>query len=661
MLAIESPIPQFFALDGAPLNAGKLYFGTVGANPEVSPVAVYWDAAGTIPATQPINTSNGYPVNGSTLAPVFTSGDYSLNVRNAAGELVLYAPNSAEFSNSTALSASILAVLSDLASTVVGKGAALVGWLRRMTGAVATTVEKRLGWNEVCVFEFMSAAEVTDVQSRAALLDVSTALQAAIDEAWKAGKRCYMPAGKYKGRITLPYYDGSNTYQGDAFELYGEGAANGFLGGSPYDKGTTLVAPDSTGVTLRYLNGLGAATSGNHIYIRGIRFEHTSVNPVVQLDRFSDYSVFERCEIRQHGTGAGLRCLHAYGGTIRNVHSMNDDLVVANPAVRTSVAFDIQTASGMSGGLLRLDKLTGRGFQIALSLGTSSDGVVASRVTQFEGSTVTFGIIINAGMAGTVIDTPYFEDVQDTCIQDQGRSTRINDGFFFEGYLYGIDSRYSEYGNSYLGNHFHLNSDNCVAIAVQSTGDATGTKKFIRDNFFFFLGSGGTMPGVVGISVSGANPKIEMGENSFRPNRSWVGGAGTAQISDSSTGRLSGSVVTADANSTFPLYSNVGLSLAYSGNSITQANVSAGVLTLPVDSDIDCNASAGVAVTSVALGSGRDRIVVLNTFNANMTFTKGALMKLSADFAPATGGSLTLLLRTSGGTTTAYELARTTF
>lgn len=651
---------QQFTDTGAPAASYRLYTYTAGTTTNKT---AYTDAAASVAHTYTNDGVGGSYIalnsRGELPAPLFlTSGAYDLCLKTSAGATVW----TRKAEPSADASATIdTAIRADLASTSAGKGSSLIGVIRRLTSAVGTTVEKWLGWREVCVFEFMNAAQIADVQSRTASIDVSTALQAAIDEAWKAGKRCYMPAGKYKGRITIPYYDGTHSYQGDAFELYGDGAANGFLGGSPYDKGTTLVAPDSTGVTLRYLNSLGSSASGNHIYIRGIRFEHTSTNPVVQFDRFSDYSVFERCEIRQHGTGAGLRCLHAYGGTIRNVHSMNDDLVLANPATRTGIAFDIQTAAGISGGLLRLDKLTGRGFQIGLVLGTATDGVVATRVTQFEGSTVTFGIIVNSSMVGTVIDTPYFEDVQDTCIQDQGRSTRINDGFFFEGYLYGIDNRYSNYGNSYLGNHFHLNSDNCVAIAVQSTGDATGTKKFIRDNFFFFLGSGGTMAGVVGVAVSGVNPKIEMGENSFRPNRSWVGGAGTAQIVDTSTGRLSGSVVTADANSTFPLYSNVGLSLAYSGNSITQANVSAGVLTLPVDSDIDCNASAGAAVTSIALGSGRDRIVVLNTFNANMTFTKGALMKLSANFAPATGGSLTLLLRTSGGTTTAYELARTTF
>lgn len=145
MLAIESPIPQFFNLDGTPLNAGKLYFGTVGTNPEMSPVAVYWDASGTIPASQPIATSNGFPVNGSTLATVYIATDYALTVRTAAGELVLYAPNSAEFSNATTVASAVASLSAELADAVtVGKGSSLVGVRDAGSYFTGSTVEVAL-------------------------------------------------------------------------------------------------------------------------------------------------------------------------------------------------------------------------------------------------------------------------------------------------------------------------------------------------------------------------------------------------------------------------------------------------------------------------------------------------------------------------------------
>ncbi len=103
MLATEAPFPQYFDLDGKPLQAGYLYFGTAGANPETSPITVYWDAAGTQPAAQPIRTINGFPARAGTPAQVFASGDYSLTVRDSTRRQVVYARNSLEWSLSSAL------------------------------------------------------------------------------------------------------------------------------------------------------------------------------------------------------------------------------------------------------------------------------------------------------------------------------------------------------------------------------------------------------------------------------------------------------------------------------------------------------------------------------------------------------------------------------
>src|SRR5205085_3169806 len=94
MLAIAQPLPQYLDLAGLPLNSGRLYFGAANDNPETAPITVYWDAAGTQPAAQPIATLFGYPVRNGTPAPVFVAGDYSLTVRTLRNELVLYAANS---------------------------------------------------------------------------------------------------------------------------------------------------------------------------------------------------------------------------------------------------------------------------------------------------------------------------------------------------------------------------------------------------------------------------------------------------------------------------------------------------------------------------------------------------------------------------------------
>lgn len=115
MLAIDAPIAQFFDLDGTPLTNGYLFFGTASQNPEISPITVYWDQAGTQPAAQPVRTLNGYPVRAGRPATVYANGDFSLIVRNSRRELVLYTPSSQDALNDANLQAQIDALVDDIA------------------------------------------------------------------------------------------------------------------------------------------------------------------------------------------------------------------------------------------------------------------------------------------------------------------------------------------------------------------------------------------------------------------------------------------------------------------------------------------------------------------------------------------------------------------
>lgn len=97
MLPIESPYPQFFDLDGSPLDAGYIYIGEQNQNPETSPVVVYWDEALTLPAPQPLRTLNGMISNSGTPAFVYAAADYSMMVRNSRMEQVVYVLSSVSF------------------------------------------------------------------------------------------------------------------------------------------------------------------------------------------------------------------------------------------------------------------------------------------------------------------------------------------------------------------------------------------------------------------------------------------------------------------------------------------------------------------------------------------------------------------------------------
>jgi hypothetical protein len=107
MLATAPPFAFYPDTNGTPLDNGSVYFGVANGNPETSPITVYWDAAGTQPASQPIKTYGGLLYRNGTPATVYASGDYSMTVRNKAGASVYYVASSASVSNDSGLQAQI--------------------------------------------------------------------------------------------------------------------------------------------------------------------------------------------------------------------------------------------------------------------------------------------------------------------------------------------------------------------------------------------------------------------------------------------------------------------------------------------------------------------------------------------------------------------------
>lgn len=82
-IAIKPPFPLFTDRNGDPLENGYIFVGVENMNPEVFPIQVYWDEELTIPASQPIRTTNGYPSRSGTPSWFFTGGDdYSLTVKD---------------------------------------------------------------------------------------------------------------------------------------------------------------------------------------------------------------------------------------------------------------------------------------------------------------------------------------------------------------------------------------------------------------------------------------------------------------------------------------------------------------------------------------------------------------------------------------------------
>lgn len=87
-IEVKPPYPAFAGADGQPLENGYIWIGVVNLSPQVNPIAVYWDAANTIAAPQPIRTLNGYPSRNGTPARFYVASDYSIQVLDSKGSVV---------------------------------------------------------------------------------------------------------------------------------------------------------------------------------------------------------------------------------------------------------------------------------------------------------------------------------------------------------------------------------------------------------------------------------------------------------------------------------------------------------------------------------------------------------------------------------------------
>lgn len=103
-LSVQPPYPAFAGADGQPLENGYIWIGTVNLNPQVNPISVYWDAALTISAAQPIRTLNGYPSYQGTPSRFYVSSDYSIQVLDNKGSVV-YTSLNGNITGSTATNA----------------------------------------------------------------------------------------------------------------------------------------------------------------------------------------------------------------------------------------------------------------------------------------------------------------------------------------------------------------------------------------------------------------------------------------------------------------------------------------------------------------------------------------------------------------------------
>jgi hypothetical protein len=188
---LAPPYPIFTDKNGDPLDAGYLYFGVANLNPETNPIQVYYDAAFTQPAAQPLRTSNGYVMRNGSPALIYANAQFSVTVRNKNNELVIYSPVGYGIVPGTSASSTD--------QMTYDQGA---------TGAVPRVLTSRLQ-DYVSVKDFGAVGNGTT--------DDTAAIQAAITYGQTSGKTVYLPAADYLITTSI-VISAPVTFVGDGWE-----------------------------------------------------------------------------------------------------------------------------------------------------------------------------------------------------------------------------------------------------------------------------------------------------------------------------------------------------------------------------------------------------------------------------------------------------------
>lgn len=194
------PLPkqQFFSNVGVPLAGGKIYTYEAGTS---IPKLTYSDPDGAVPQ------ENGIPLNlrGEPDQPIYWSGNYRVEVREASGKIVY------NIDNFNTDPAGIWDTLAKTLDKLFDKAASsLIGFIQAGSGAVKQSVQDVLR-EHVSVKNFGAKGD--------GMTDDSAAIQRAIDYAstFDRGRKVYLPPGTYIVKTTLTVFY-------DRVGLYGDGA-----------------------------------------------------------------------------------------------------------------------------------------------------------------------------------------------------------------------------------------------------------------------------------------------------------------------------------------------------------------------------------------------------------------------------------------------------
>ena len=287
-LSIQPTFPIFTETDGLPLENGYIWIGAANLDPQGNPINVYWDAALTIAAPQPIRTLNGYPSRNGTPGRLYVNSDYSIRVQNSKGSLVYSAPAATERYSEVVVS---------------GVNAEDVVYDPPFTGAVQTNVEAKLA-QIVSVTDFGAVGD--------GATDDTSAIQDAMDWVATSKQALFFPSGTYLISDSLEHITQNELYQNNpnnGIQMFGEigsiikasasfPSSNAMLNldGNPLDSETVVAYAQ------QYNNISNLKFDGSGVADRGLRL------------RANVYGRFDNLELYDFD-GNGLGVIHIRGAT----------------------------------------------------------------------------------------------------------------------------------------------------------------------------------------------------------------------------------------------------------------------------------------------------------------------------------------------------------
>lgn len=320
-IAILNPIPQFWDLDGSPLDEGYMYFGVATANPITFPATVYWDAAQTIVAAQPIRTLNGFPMRSGSPAIIYSDADRSLLVQNKRRQQVFYGPNSADFGNASTLLTLITQRVDDVLERLADDSDAANGAGMVESNYALIYPVRSLGlanYGRPPATWAMSDAQVADVAANTASLDVTTALNTILDTGYPVD---FMPGTYGIGAPLTPTTQ--QTLSGSKREKSIIKARAGFAGSAMVSfpsgawSGVTIqnLKINADNIAARCLEMIGSTQGAvDQIILRDVALSLATARPF----HLENVTYFELDHLLWNGGSDGGRMVECYTGSARN-------------------------------------------------------------------------------------------------------------------------------------------------------------------------------------------------------------------------------------------------------------------------------------------------------------------------------------------------------